>query len=223
MASSTSTTGTRQSLLPSGASHSLTRWTWGRSATVTATRAVQSPVKEPSKPRTTSSPSATRRLVAAQRSQAPSGSQAPSRLTHWPNLYRRKAFSRILGGRVARSASRCRKSSSAGLATAQAASSSTRQPSGAANSRKKKEGSWPARPWSTRRRITPSSPILGGVLMASSRLRSRLPARAAIASKVSSVTTCSSSTIASDGSHPCRAPGSAGSANRVESVWGSSR
>jgi hypothetical protein len=42
MASSTSTMGTRQSLLPSGASHKATSSTWRGSTTVVATTAVQS-------------------------------------------------------------------------------------------------------------------------------------------------------------------------------------
>jgi hypothetical protein len=49
----------------------------------------------------------------------------------------------------------------------------------------------PARPWSTGRRITPSSATFGGVEMASNSECSRLPALAAMASQVSSVTTCS--------------------------------
>jgi Phage integrase family len=49
----------------------------------------------------------------------------------------------------------------------------------------------PARPWSTSRRITPSSPTFGGVEMASNSECSRLPALAAMASRVSSVTTYS--------------------------------
>jgi hypothetical protein len=48
-----------------------------------------------------------------------------------------------------------------------------------------------AGPWSTSRRITPSSATFGGVEMASNSECSRLPALAAMASKVSSVTTCS--------------------------------
>jgi hypothetical protein len=69
--------------------------------------------------------------------------------------------------------------------------------------------------------MTPSSPAFGGVEMASSSERSRFPARAAMASKVSSVTTWSSSIRAMLGSQPCRLPGSAGRAMNVESVRGS--
>jgi hypothetical protein len=51
-------------------------------------------------------------------------------------------------------------------------------------------GIGPAGPWSTSRRITPSSLTFGRVEMASNSECSRLPALAAMASKVSSVTTC---------------------------------
>jgi hypothetical protein len=57
--------------------------------------------------------------------------------------------------------------------------------------------------------MTPSSPTFGGVEMANSSDRSRLPAQALMASNVSSVTTWSSSTSAMLGSQPCRLPGSA--------------
>jgi hypothetical protein len=103
---------------------------------MTATRAVQSPENDPSNPSTTSAPSGIARPGSAQASQAPSGSHASSSATHWPKRYRLNAFSLILGGKVARSASACRKSCNAGLATAQAASSSSAQPAGAANSAK---------------------------------------------------------------------------------------
>jgi hypothetical protein len=85
MASSTSTMGTRQSRAPSGASHSLTSSTCGRSSTVTATRAVQSPENDPSNPSTTSAWSAITLPASAQAAHAPSGSHDPSSATHWPS------------------------------------------------------------------------------------------------------------------------------------------
>src|SRR5215216_1462553 len=130
MACSTSTMGT----WTPAASHSSTRSTCGRWSTVATIRTVVSPLKEPSNAKTTSVPSGMVLVASVQSAQAPSGSQASSTPTHWPSRYRRKAFSLILGGRVARKASRWRKPSNAGLATAQAASSSTAQPAGAANS-----------------------------------------------------------------------------------------
>jgi hypothetical protein len=72
--------------------------------------------------------------------QAPSGSQASSTATHWPSGSG-ETRPRASWGRVARSASRWRKSSRAGLATFGVCSSSRAQPAGAAYFQKEKEGS----------------------------------------------------------------------------------
>jgi hypothetical protein len=126
MACSTSTKGTRHSLLPSGASHSFTRWTCGRSATVTATRAVQSPKNDPSKPSTTSAPSGCWPRVGAARPGA----------IGWPRAVQGHPLAEPVAAKGVlahlrrqgrRSASRCRKSSSAGLATSQAPLGTTAQ------------------------------------------------------------------------------------------------
>ena len=85
------------------------------------------------------------------------------------------------------------------MAAVQASWSSTAQPGGAANSRKKNAGSLPARPCSTSDHMTESVSV-AGVEIANVSDWSRFPAARLTASHTSRVTTCSSSTIARLGS-----------------------